>query len=34
MFIGGGSYQRMNLVLLFEDDFVSDGVVALRGRRA
>jgi len=24
----------MNLVLLFEDDFVSDGVVALRGRRA
>src|SRR5436305_1788729 len=34
MFIGGGSYQRMNLVLLFEDDFVADDVAVVRGRRA
>src|ERR1043166_2180803 len=34
MFIGGGSYQRMNLVLLFEDDFVDGDIVRLGGRRA
>jgi RsmE family RNA methyltransferase len=34
MFIGGGSYQRMNLVLLLDEDFVSEDVVVLRARRA
>jgi RsmE family RNA methyltransferase len=34
MFIGGGSYQRMNLVLLFDEDFVGGDVARLTGRRA